>query len=207
MEEIFKLGNQEGGVIDIFNDDYIAKIEKIKLPNTKIKILQQLLAKAIGELKQVNQVQGIDFTKRFEALVSRYNERKEDDVLVSEVLEDFSNEMVDLIYGVRDEMNAGDELGIDIEEKAFYDALKTLAIRYDFDYPEEKLIELAKAVKVIVDDKAKFTDWNHRDDIKSALKVELILVLAKFGYPPISRDEVYKEIFEQAESVKENRYA
>jgi len=206
VEEIFKLGNQEGGVIDIFNDDYIAKIEKIKLPNTKIKILQQLLAKAIGELKQVNQVQGIDFTKRFEALVSRYNERKEDDVLVSEVLEDFSNEMVDLIYGVRDEMNAGDELGIDIEEKAFYDALKTLAIRYDFDYPEEKLIELAKAVKVIVDDKAKFTDWNHRDDIKSALKVELILVLAKFGYPPISRDEVYKEIFEQAQSVKENGY-
>lgn len=202
VEEIFKLGNESGGEIDIFNDDYIAKIEKIKLPNTKIKILQQLLAKAIGELKKVNQVQGTDFTKRFEALVERYNERKEDDVLVSEVLEEFSDSMVDLIYGVRDEMNAGDELGIDIEEKAFYDALKTLAVRYDFDYPEDKLIELAKAVKVIVDNKAKFTDWNHRDDIKAALKVELILILAKFGYPPVSRDEVYKEIFEQAEAVK-----
>jgi len=204
VEEIFKLGNENGGEIDIFNDDYLAKIEKIKLPNTKIKILQQLLAKAIGELKKVNQVQGTDFTKRFEALVERYNERKEDDVLVSEVLEEFSDSMVDLIYGVRDEMNAGDELGIDIEEKAFYDALKTLAIRYDFDYPEDKLIELAKAVKVIVDNKAKFTDWNHRDDIKAALKVELILILAKFGYPPVSRDEVYKEIFEQAEAVKAN---
>ncbi|WP_409439123.1 type I restriction endonuclease subunit R [Psychromonas sp. GE-S-Ul-11] len=202
VEEIFKLGNENGGEIDIFNDDYLAKIEKIKLPNTKIKILQQLLAKAIGELKKVNQVQGTDFTKRFEALVERYNERKEDDVLVSEVLEEFSDSMVDLIYGVRDEMNAGDELGINIEEKAFYDALKTLAVRYDFDYPEDKLIELAKAVKVIVDNKAKFTDWNHRDDIKAALKVELILILAKFGYPPVSRDEVYKEIFEQAEAVK-----
>jgi len=207
VEEIFKLGNENGGEIDIFNDDYIAKIEKIKLPNTKIKILQQLLAKAIGELKKVNQVQGTDFTKRFEALVERYNERKEDDVLVSEVLEEFSDSMVDLIYGVRDEMNAGDELGINIEEKAFYDALKTLAVRYDFDYPEDKLIELAKAVKVIVDNKAKFTDWNHRDDIKAALKVELILVLAKFGYPPVSRDEVYKEIFEQAEAVKAKQAA
>jgi type I restriction enzyme R subunit len=47
-------------------------------------------------------------------------------------------------------------------------------------------------------------DWNHRNDIKAALKVELILVLAKFGYPPVSRDEVYKEIFEQAESFKRN---
>nr|WP_279587472.1 hypothetical protein [Psychromonas sp. RZ22] len=32
----------------------------------------------------------------------------------------------------------------------------------------------------------------------------MILVLAKFGYPPVSRDEVYKEIFEQAEAVKAN---
>lgn len=205
VEEVFKLGNEDGGEIDIFNDDYIAKIEKIKLPNTKIKILQQMLTKAIGELKKVNQTQGIDFTKRFESLVQRYNERKEDDVLVSSVLDDFSESMVDMIYSVRDEMNAGDELGIDIEEKGFYDALKMLAIKYDFDYPEDKLIELAQAVKVIVDDKVKFVDWNHRDDIKSALKVELILILAKFKYPPISRDEVYKEIFEQAQSFKVNQ--
>ena len=207
VEEIFKLGNEDGGEIDIFNDDYIDKINKIKLPNTKIKLLQKLLEQAIGQLKKVNQVQGIDFTKRFQALVERYNERKEEDVLDSVVLEEFSNSMVDLIYGVQKEMTSGDELGIDIEEKAFYDALKSLAIKYDFDYPEDKLIELAKAVKLIVDDKAKFTDWNHRDDIKASLKVELILILAKFGYPPISRDEVYQEIFDQAENFKANKVA
>jgi type I restriction enzyme R subunit len=204
VQEVFKLGNEAGGEIDIFNDDYIEKISKMKLPNTKIQLLKQLLAKAIGELKKVNQVQGIDFTKRFQALIERYNERKEETILVSNVLDEFSESMVDMIYGVKDEMNSGDELGIDMEEKAFYDALKTLAIKYDFDYPEDKLIELAKEVKKIVDDKAKFTDWNHRDDIKAELKVALILVLAKFGYPPISRDEVYKEIFEQAENFKLN---
>ncbi|MDN3476494.1 HsdR family type I site-specific deoxyribonuclease [Pseudoalteromonas sp. APC 3355] len=207
VEEVFKLGNEDGGEIDIFNDDYIAKIEKIKLPNTKIKILQQMLAKAIGELKKVNQTQGIDFTKRFESLVQRYNERKDESIYFSDVLDEFSDSMVDMIYSVRDEMNAGDELGIDIEEKGFYDALKALAVKYDFDYPEDKLIELAQAVKVIVDDKVKFVDWNNRDDIKSSLKVELILILAKFKYPPISRDEVYKEIFEQAQSFKANKEA
>lgn len=113
--------------------------------------------------------------------------------------------MVDLIYSVRKEMNSGDELGIDIEEKGFYDALKSLSMKYDFDYPEDKLIELAQAVKKIVDDKAKYTDWYHHDDIKAALKVALILVLAKFGYPPISRVEVYKEIFEQAVNFKPKR--
>jgi len=37
-----------------------------------------MLTKAIGEFKKVNQTQGIDFTKRFESLVQRFNERKED---------------------------------------------------------------------------------------------------------------------------------
>ena len=34
------------------------------------------------------------------------------------------------------------------------------------------------------------------------MKVGLILVLAKHGYPPVDRDEVYREIFEQAENFK-----
>jgi len=207
VEEIFKLGNEEGGEIDIFNDDYLEKISKIKLPNTKIKLLQQLLAKAIGELKKINQMQGIDFSQRLQALVQRYNERKEDDVLVSNVLEDFADSMVEMLYGVKVEMSSGDELGIDIEEKAFYDILKSLAVKYDFDYPEDQLLELAKEVKVVVDDQAKFTDWNQRDDIKASLKVALIMLLAKYKYPPISRDEIYQEIFQQAENFKKYRTA
>jgi RimJ/RimL family protein N-acetyltransferase len=66
------------------------------------------------------------------------------------------------------------------------------------------MIELAKAVKDLVDGQAKFPDWNKRDDIKSALKVGLILLLDEFGYPPVERDEVYVEIFEQAENFKKN---
>ena len=34
------------------------------------------------------------------------------------------------------------------------------------------------------------------------LKVDLIILLAENGYPPVDRDEVYKEIFEQAENFK-----
>ena len=53
-----------------------------------------------------------------------------------------------------------------------------------------------------MDDKAKYTDWSMRDDIKAELKVDLIMLLADHGYPPVDRDEVYKEIFEQAENFK-----
>ena len=106
---------------------------------------------------------------------------------------------------LKKELDAGDDLGIDLEEKAFYDILKSLAIKYDFTYPEDKLIEVSKAVKQVVDDKVKYTDWSQRDDIKAELKVDLILVLADHGYPPVDRDEVYKEIYEQAENFKKHR--
>ncbi len=205
VEEIFKLGEEGETEQDIFDEDYLAKIDKIKLPNTKIKLLQQLLAKVIGEMRKVNRVKGIDFSRKMQAIVERYNNRDANDILRSEVYEEMANALTDLIWEVHKEFSAGDELGIGFEEKAFYDILKELCKKYDFTYPEDKLIDLAKAVKDLVDGQAKFPDWNKRDDIKSALKVGLILLLDEFGYPPVERDEVYVEIFEQAENFKKNQ--
>ena len=205
VEEIFRMGQEAADAVDIFDDDYLAKIEKIKLPNTRIKLLQQLLAKAIEDFRKTNKARGVDFSKQFKALVDRYNERKEEDVLVSNVLEEFTDEIIDLLQALKREKESFADLGIDFEEKAFYDILKALAVKYDFTYPDEKLLELSKAVKEVVDDKARYTDWNQRDDIKAGLKVDLILLLAKHGYPPVDRDEVYKEIFEQAENFKKHR--
>lgn len=71
IEEIFKLGEAGASEIDIFGDDYLAKIAKVKLPNTKIKLLQQLLKRAIEDFKwKVNKIKGVDFTKQFQELVT-----------------------------------------------------------------------------------------------------------------------------------------
>ena len=202
VEELFKLGQGDTTEVDIFDPDYLAKIEKIKLPNTRIKLLQKLLAKAIEEFKKVNKIKGVDFSKQFQTLVEKYNDRNENDTLESTVLDDFTEEIIDMYHKIKQEKGSYAALGIDFEEKSFYDILKALTVKYDFEYPEEKLIDLSKKVKVIVDDKARYTDWSQRSDIKAELKVELIILLADNGYPPIDRDEVYKEIFEQAENFK-----
>ncbi|MEN8822677.1 MAG: HsdR family type I site-specific deoxyribonuclease [Abyssibacter sp.] len=207
VEEIFKLGDDAADEVDIFDDDYLAKIEKIKLPNTKAKLLQQLLARAIEDFKKTNKAKGLDFSKQFQALVEKYNERNEDDVLVGSVVEDFTNEIIDLLDALKKEKDSFKDIGIDFEEKAFYDILKAISIRYEFTYPEDKLITLSKAVKIIVDNVAKYPAWSQRDDIKAQLKVDIILVLAKHGYPPVANDEVYKDILEQAENFKKNRQA
>ncbi|MEP7319964.1 MAG: HsdR family type I site-specific deoxyribonuclease, partial [Panacibacter sp.] len=204
VEEIFKMGETKEGGQDLFDEDYLAKIDKIKLPNTKIKMLQHLLSKMIGEIKKVNKVKGINFSKKMEALVNEYNNRDKNDIFRSEVFEEMAEQLTNMIWEVQKEFSAGDAMGINFEEKAFYDILKELCIKYDFNYPENRLIELARAVKELVESKSKFPDWNRREDIKSALKVGLILLLDEFGYPPVERDEVYVEIFEQAENFKKN---
>ena len=102
------------------------------------------------------------------------------------------------IYGLRTHLDPIKQNLSDVIHSCVMDAL---------DYPADKLITLAKEVKTVVDDKAKYTDWSQRADIKAELKVDLIILLAKNGYPPVDRDEVYKEIFEQAESFKKYQVA
>ena len=207
VEEIFRLGENNGGEIDLFNDAYLAKLNKIKLPNTKIELLKKLLAKALVDFKKTNKVTAIDFSKRFQSIVDKYNERKEEDTFTTAVHEEAINDFFYLMTDLKQEMGSFVDLGISLEEKAFYDILKKVADKYDFTYEEDKLLELAAKVKEVVDDQTRFPDWNNREDIKSALRVQLIMLLSKNGYPPVSFNEVYKDVFEQAEHFKAHRVA
>ncbi len=200
IEELFETGKHIN--VDIFSDEYIDKINRIQLPNTKIKLLERLLSQAIEEFKKVNKIKGVEFTDRMKHVVDEYNNRRKDAAYANEVLDDVAEQLSQLLAQLKEEKNSFVKMGIDYEEKAFYDILAAIAKKYEFDYPEDKLILLSRAVKKVVDDKAKYTDWSQREDIKAELKVDLILVLADNGYPPVPKDEIFKEIFEQAENFK-----
>ena len=200
IEELFETGKHIE--IDVFSDEYLEKISQIKLPNTKIKILQKLLAQAIDEFKKVNKIKGVEFSDRLKQIVDSYNNRSRDEAFANEVLDDVAGQLAELLHQLKDEKKSFEGMGIDFEEKAFYDILEAVAKKYDFEYPKDKMIELSKEIKVIVDDKSRYTDWATRDDIKANLQVDLIIVLDKYGYPPVTIDDVYKEVLEQAENFK-----
>ena len=202
VEELFVTSEHIN--VDIFSDEYISKINAIEMPNTKIKLLEKLLKMAINEFKKVNKITALDFSKRLKKIVEIYNDRSKDEALAKEVLNDVADKLTDLLSALKTEKNSFDKMGITYEEKAFYDILKFVAKKYDFDknYPKEKMIDLSKRIKKIVDDRSKYTDWSTRDDIKADLQVDLILALDEFGYPPVTNDDVYKEVLEQAENFK-----
>ena len=164
--------------------------------------MEKLLRTVITDFKKVNKMKGVDFTKRLNALVQKYNDRSENAIFAEEVLNEVAKQMAELLKEVNKEKKSFKDLGITYEEKAFYDILKEIAHKFGFEYPEEKLIPLSAAVKKMVDDKSRYTDWANRSDIKAELQMDLILILAEHGYPPVPQDDVFKEIFEQAENFK-----
>lgn len=201
VEEIIQIGNDKDN-LDVLSEEYMERLSRLKLPNTKVKLMERLLKTVITEFKKVNKVRGVDFSKRLNALVEKYNSRKDSAVFADEVLTEVANQMADLLKELNKEKRSFLNLGISYEEKAFYDILEAIAKQFGFEYPKDKMLQLAAAIKKIVEDKSKYTDWAARDDIKAELKMDLILVLAEYGYPPVTNDEVYKEILEQAENFK-----
>ena len=202
VEELFSVGKNIN--MELFSPEYLEKVNNIKLPNTKVKVLHQLLQQMINDYKRTNRIKAIEFGDRLKKLVDAYNNRHYDDFTVK-VIDEVTRQLNDLFADIQRDKEKFKELGISFEEKAFYDILVSCAKKFHFEnqYPDSKMKDLAKKVKLLVDDKTRYTDWDQRIDVKAELESDLIILLDENGYPPrVPRNEVYAEVFEQAENFK-----
>lgn len=206
VEVLHNMAMDNAEEIDLLASSYMARINRLPLKNTKIKLLEQLLKRVIDSVMKVNKVKGVDFTQRLNEIVKRYNDRTDDLVFADEIITDVANQLTDLLNKIKSETDLPEGIP-DIEVKAFYDILKAVAGKYEFteNFSEDQFKSMAIEIKDIVDDKSQFIDWDKRDDIKADMKVSIILTLAKQKFPPFTKDEVFKEIFEQAENFKKHR--
>jgi type I restriction enzyme R subunit len=189
-------------VLNLFDESVLNSILLIDRPNTKIKLLERLLRASLAEFRKTNLAKAVDFSKRLKGVVDAYNDRSESAVMKSHVLDDLAERLAALFRELSAENGISMTLGVTYEERAFFDILKSISEKYDFAYPEESLTSLARAIKTIVDEKSSFTDWANRSDIRAELRVDLILLLDEHGFPPVPKDEIFAEIFEQAENFK-----
>ena len=204
VEEIFQVGRHISE--ELFSEEYINRINRLKLPNTKVKLLQQLLEKAISDYRRTNRIKAVEFSERLRKLVEEYNSRHYDE-FTAKVIDDVAARLNRLFNDICEDREKFKELGISFEEKAFYDILVSCAKKFHFehDYPDEKMKELARKVKKLVDDKTKYTDWDHRIDVKAEMEADLIILLDENGYPPVPRENVYQEVLGQAENFRKYR--
>lgn len=192
---------------DLFDESFVEELNELDMPVTKFNALLKLLRRAIDQYGQTNQVKAIEFSERLERVVEAYNNR-DAQVFVSEVTADFinslSDEIIKILSDLQIDMDSFKNLGISYEEKAFYDILIKVRDEHEFEYADEKCIELAKAIKELVDDKSQYADWSSREDIKSQLNMDLTVLLYENGYPPQWNEEVFEQVLGQAENFKKS---
>lgn len=191
--------------IDLFSDDFIKQMNSVKLPISKFNALLKLVKRAIKEYGKINKVKSVDFEERIKQVVDKYNTRDKL-VFTSEVVEDFvnnlSDELLRIFEDLEEDKKSFNMLGISYEEKAFYDILIKVRDDHNFKFEEKKCIELAKKIKMLVDDKSQYADFFKRNDIKNQLNMDLTVLLYKSGYPPEWDEEVFNKVMEQAENFK-----
>lgn len=206
VEVLNNMGMDNAQEIDLLAHKYMDKIKDLPLKNTKVRLMERLLKQVINSVKLINRIRAIDFAERLDKIVEHYNDRTDDLVFAEEVIKEVTKQLVELL----DDITKDNELpeGVpDIEVKAFYDILKSVAVQHGFadTFSEEQYAEMANKVKSIVDDKSQYVDCFRREDIRAALQVDIIIELSKNGYPPVSHNDIYKAILEQAENFKKNK--
>ena len=191
--------------IDLFSEEFLKELDKVKLPITKFNALLKLLKKAISNYGKINRVKSIEFDEKLKRVVEIYNNRDKL-VFTNEVVSDFVNDLSDKLIEIMKELEIDktsfEQMGITFEEKAFFDILVKVRDTHQFQYEDEKCIILAKKIKKLVEDKSQFADFLVRDDIRNQLIKELTILLYKNGYPPDWNQDVFEKIFEQAENFK-----
>ena len=206
IEEVFSTSaNVSADTADLFSDEYIRRIARITLPNTKVKILTQLLKRKVAEFKKVNKIKAVSFEKRLQTIIDDYNNRMSDADYIKSILDNVSEQLLKLLDDLKEEEESFTALGIDFEEKAFVDILEAVAEKFQFEYPQDKNIELAKEIRAALRDKETYSDWANSAQIKALMQADIILILAKHGYPPVPPEiyeKVYNDIIEQAENFK-----
>ena len=195
----------ENKSVDLFSEEFLAELDKVRLPITKFNALLKLVRKAITEYGKTNKIKALEFDERLRRVVDEYNTR-DNFVFTSEVMSDFVNSLSDKLLEIMNDLNEDKtsfkKLGISYEEKVFYDILVKVRDDHKFDYADDKCLILAKNIKDLVDNKSEFADWSTRNDIKNRLNMDLTVLLYKSGYPPEWDEEVFERVMEQAENFK-----
>ena len=208
----------EGIEENIFSDTFSKELDEMKMPFTKFQILCKMVAKAIRAYSRTNKIQAEHFQKMLEETIDAYNTRDNltftnevtqnvlNDVMdiVSYKVNSLSNRLVDIFKELKADSEKFKELGITFEEKAFFDVLVEVRDKHQFEYADERCIELAKKIKLLIDDTAIYADWLNNDNLKSKLASQLTYLIYKEGYPPQWDEEVFQKVLEQVENYKRN---
>jgi len=194
MIDIFKAAGLRRPDISILSDEFLAEVRGMPEKNLAVELLRKLLAGEIIKRGKKNVVQSRSFAEMLEQTIRRYQNRA---IEAAQVIE----EMIALAKEMKEANARGQELGLNDDEIAFYDALETndSAVKVLGDETLRMIAqELVKTVRANVT-----IDWTVRENVRANLRVLVKRILRKYGYPPDKQEKATQTVLEQAEVLSE----
>jgi type I restriction enzyme, R subunit len=188
--DIFAAAGLDKPDISILSDEFLEEVRHLPQKNLAVETLRKLLQGEIRTRSRKNVVQGRSFEKMLEESIRRYQNRA---IEAAQVIE----ELIQLAKEMREAQARGEELGLNDDEVAFYDALEANDSAVA-ELGDETLKAIARELVEAVRRNVKI-DWTVRENIRAEMRVIVKRILRKYGYPPDKQEAATKTVIEQAE--------
>lgn len=175
--------------ISILSDEFLAEVRGMPQRNLAVELLQKLLKGEIRTRGRKNAVQARSFAEMLEQTLRRYQNRA---IEAAQVIE----ELIALAKDMRAAAERGENLGLNDDELAFYDALETNDSAVSV-LGDETLRTIARELVQVVQ-KNVTIDWTMRENVRANLRVLVKRILRKYGYPPDKQEKATQTVLEQA---------
>jgi type I restriction enzyme R subunit len=196
------------GVVDIFegtnidpdmsilSEEFLEEVKHLQQKNIAARTLEQILKTKVKNMARQNLVKSKKFSEMLNETLNKYRNRA---IETRHVIE----ELIKLAREMNKAQEEENELGLNKDEVAFYDALgvNDAAVKVMGDEVLKKIaIELTETIR-----NSTTIDWSSREDIKANIRVQVKRLLRKYDYPPDKQQEAIDTVMEQAELMCDNQ--
>lgn len=172
----------------LFDEKFQEELKKMKEKNLALKLLENLLVGYIRKYERTNVVQSLKFSEMMNNALSNYLKG----LLTNE---EVIAELLRIAEEIKRTEDEADNLGLSMEEKAFYDALSTPeGVREAFT--NEQFVELTKELTGQLR-RNRTIDWNHKESARAKMRVLVKRLLKKYHYPPEGQERALETVMAQ----------
>ena len=198
--ELLRQSIKSDGVINLFGDRrlefslfdeaFMQEVRNMKEKNLAVELLTKLLKEKIASSKKINVVKSDLFSDMLSQSLSNYLKG----LLTNE---EVIAELLKLAEQIKNSDKEGDELGLSVEEKAFYDALsKPEGVRQA--YSDDEFVAMTKELTEELK-KNRTIDWNRKESARARMRVMVKRLLKKYKYPPKYAEKALETVMRQCE--------
>jgi len=188
--DVFTVAGLKKPDISILSEEFLTEVRGLKYKYVAAELLEKLLKSEVRARSARNLVQGRVFSEMLKSTLNAYHNRA---IATQEVIE----ELIRLAKEMRDATNRGEDLGLNDDEVAFYDALAANDSAVEAMGSDELKVIAAELVTNVRNSVT--IDWTLRENARAKIRVMVKRILKRHGYPPDLQEEATKTVLAQAE--------